>query len=350
MLICDPFGNGNLTDFMFIPIADLHCDLLWYLSLDSQRTANHPEVRCAIPQLRVGGVRWQTMAIFTETHPHSVESGQRQAELFKKLPKLYPDTFQFVRNKDDLLQKDKIGIIPAIENASAICSEEEELSSGLERLTAIQRKIGKLLYVSLTWNTENRFGGGALTKIGLKEDGKRLVDYLASKRIALDLSHASDYLAYDLLNYIEKKGLALPLLASHSNMRSVADHPRNLPDDIAKEIIKKDGVIGINFVRYFLGSDSPQSFSRQVERIFEFGGEDHICFGADFFCIEDLPEEMKKPLDVMFFPEYNHAGTYGKVLELWKKNLGLTDSVLTKIGHANFVRFLEYVPIYAIET
>lgn len=133
----------------------------------------------------------------------------------------------------------KIGIIPAIENASAICNEKEDLSIALERLTALQRRIGKLLYVSLTWNHENRFGGGNHTEKGLKNDGKLLVDYLCHKGIALDFSHASDYLAYDLLNYIEKKGLRLPLLASHSNMRSIADFPRNLPDEIAKEIIKK---------------------------------------------------------------------------------------------------------------
>lgn len=333
----------TLLNHPAIPIADLHCDLLWYLSLHPQRTANHKEARCAVPQLKEGGVRWQTMAIFTETHAESVESGLLQAEIFKNLPKLYPDTFQMIRKgnePEDLSQGDKIGIVPAIENASGICNEKEELSKGLERLETMQRKIGKLLYVSLTWNSENRFGGGALTKVGLKEDGKRLVDYLCAKGIALDFSHTSDYLAYDLLNYIEKKGLQLPLLASHSNMRAVANHVRNLPDDIAKEIIRKKGMIGLNFIRYFLGSESPQYFAKQLDHLLKLGAEDHVCFGADFFCIEDLPVETKKPLDVLFFPSYNHAGTYGKVLDLWKKELGLSEKILNKICHANFLRFM----------
>lgn len=331
---------------MSIPVADLHCDLLWYLSLDSNRTANDLEVRCAIPQLKQGNVKIQTMAIFAETDRNSVESGSRQAEIFKNLPKDYPEHFQFVRQEGELsplLRSNKIGILPAVENASIICNEKEDLSLALERLTAMQRKIGKLLYVSLTWNSENRFGGGALTKVGLKEDGKLLVDYLSTKGIALDFSHTSDYLAYDLLNYIDKKALKLPLLASHSNMRALADFPRNLPDEIVKEILKKEGVIGLNFIRYLLGKDSFSSFSKQVEYLLKLGGEKNISLGADFFCVEDLPIETRKPLEALFFPAFDHAGTYGKIIELWKKELTLSDTTIEDICYGNFIRFLKRV-------
>lgn len=327
-------------------IADLHCDLLWYLSLDPKRSAHDLQARCSIPQLREGRVKLQTMAIFTETDASSVENGKKQAEIFKRLPSLYPDTFTLARQAIDLdvlVQSNTIGIVPAIENASAICNETEDISKGLERLTNLQKKIGKMLYVSLTWNSENRFGGGALTKVGLKEDGKILVDYLSERRVALDFSHTSDYLAYDLLNYIDKKGLQLPVLASHSNMRAVTNVPRNLPDEITKEIIKRNGVIGINFIRYFLGSESIQYFSRQIEHLLKLGAEDNICFGADFFSIEDLPLSLQKPLDVLFFPEYNHAGSYEKVLELWKSELKLGDKMIKKIASINAIRFLNNV-------
>lgn len=336
----------NILPHVKFPIADLHCDLLWYLSLDSKRTANDRQVRCSIPHLKEGGVKIQTMAIFTETNANSVESGIAQGEIFKKLPKLYPDSFQFIRQTKELTlgeQSDKIGIVPAIENASAVCGEAEELSLGLERLTAMQRKIGKLLYVSLTWNHENRFGGGALTKVGLKADGKELVDYLYAKGIALDFSHTSDYLAYDLLNYIDKKGWRLPILASHSNMRAIAEAPRNLPDDIAKEIIQRAGVIGFNFIRSFLGGNSPRVFSRHLEYLLKFRAEKNICFGADFFCAEDLPAEIRKPPEALFFPSYDHAGAYGKVVEAWKKELLLPDPILKDLCYGNYVRFVRRV-------
>jgi membrane dipeptidase len=325
-------------------IADLHCDLLWYLSLDPKRTPYDLEARCAVPQLKEGRVKLQVLPIFVETNGDSVASGEKQAQAFKSLPASYPDVFKFLRFKsdlDELSQQDNIGILPAIENASAICSETEDLSIGLERLTALQRKVGKLLYVSLTWNTENRFGGGAHSKVGLKEDGKELVDYLCSKGIAVDFSHTSDYLAYDLLNYIDKKGLSLPLMASHSNMRAVCNVPRNLPDDIAKEIIKRQGVIGINFIRYFLGAESPVSFAKQLEHVLQLGGEQAVCLGADFFCIEDLPLEMQKPLDVLFFPSFNHAGSYSRLIELWKKELGLDLRIMAKISSENLLSFIK---------
>lgn len=323
-------------------IADLHCDLLWYLSQDPKRTAHDLEVRCAIPQLNEGCVKLQTLAVFAETNAHSVETGTAQAAIFKNLPKLYPDSFYFVRQMNELEQvplAHKIAIVPAIENASAICSEQEDLSKALERLTALQRKIGKLLYVSLTWNSENRFGGGAFTKIGLKSDGKQLVDYLCAKGIALDFSHTSDYLAFDLLNYIDRKGLRLPILASHSNMRAIANFPRNLSDEIAKEIIQRKGVIGMNFIRYLVGKESPHFFSKQLEHLLSLGGGESICFGADFFCIEDLPKENRKSPDLLFFPSYGDAGTYGKVLDLWKKEVTLSDQMMENICHVNFIRF-----------
>ena len=36
-----------------------------------------------------------------------------------------------------------------------------------------------------------------------------------------------------------------PVIASHSGVRSVADHPRNIPDNIIKEVAKKGGVIQV---------------------------------------------------------------------------------------------------------
>jgi membrane dipeptidase len=319
-------------------IADLHCDLLWYLSLDEKRTANDLEVRCAIPQLKSGNVYLQTMAIFVETGNGSVDQAKKQAEIFCELPTKYPEIFKWHKKNDG--NDFRIAIIPAIENASAICDEHEDLIKALERFTALQRKIGKMLYVSLTWNGENRFGGGALTKIGLKNDGKQLVDYLYEHAIAVDLSHTSDYLAFDLLNYIDKKNLSIPIMASHSNMRVISNVPRNLPDDIAKEIVNKKGLIGINFVRDFIGKDSGY-FVKQLESMLNIGGEESICFGADFFCEKDLPFEIRKPKDVYFFPGYNNAGVYEKVIHLWKRELKISDVILEKICMGNFLRFIE---------
>ncbi len=71
----------------------------------------------------------------------------------------------------------------------------------------------------MTHHGENRFGGGNSTGIGLKKDGEALLEYISEKKIAIDLSHTSDALAGDILNYIVKNKLGLSVLASHSNFR-----------------------------------------------------------------------------------------------------------------------------------
>lgn len=312
-------------------IADLHCDLLSYLAGDPKRTPYDPISRCAIPQLQEGKVKLQTLAIFTLTNPHSVKNGMAQAKIFKDLPTLFPEAFSHIDASN------RIKILMAFENASGFCSEEESLTEGMNRLQTILKEIGKPLYISLTWNMENRFGGGASTNIGLKEDGKRLLDFMHINKIPIDFSHTSDRLAHDIFNYIDSQNLNLSVLASHSNARHVTEKPRNLPNDIAKEIFHRQGVVGLNFYRHFVG-EKEEDFIKHIVHWLEIGGEKQICFGADFFYDDDLPTAFRHD-DKMFFPNYAHAGSYGRLLEMIKKHLNLKDEILEGLAHKNFHRF-----------
>lgn len=325
-------------------IADLHCDLLCYLAGDPARTAFDLDVRCSIPQLRQGNVRFQTMAMFTETSLNSVDMGMRQVELFSHLSEQHPTVF----SSHDFLKQDLIRILPAIENASAFCTEEENLHEGLKRLDLIQQMIGPLLYISLTWNTENRFGGGALTQKGLKEDGRVLLDFLHQKGIALDFSHASDALIKDALNYIDTHQLRIPVLASHSNFRKVENAPRNLPDELVKEIFNRKGAIGLNFVRGFVGPKDTHNFVKQLEHGLNLGGENYLCFGADFFYGNDVSPAFRKQPDELFFPDFAHAGVYPKVIDMWKNHLGLDDLVIQRLAFDNLASFLKINNLYEI--
>lgn len=320
------------------PIADFHCDLLCYLQNSSKRSAYDSAVRCSIPQLRQGNVKVQTMAIFTETSPGSSQKGASQADFFYRLPQKYPDVFSIIKNWQ--AETPLIGILPAVENMSSFCEEEDDLDKTIHHLDKIQRKIGKFAYICLTWNTENRFGGGALSSTGLKNDGKRIIDYLSAKKIALDLSHASDRLAYDCLNYIDKKGIKVPLVASHSNFRVIANVPRNLPDDIAQEIIRREGVIGLNFYKPFVG-ESPLHFAYQVAHMFKLGGERNICFGADFFYDNDISLPYRKPPESLYFSSFDNAGAYHQLVHLLRKELGISDAHLHNLCYQNLIEFLE---------
>lgn len=197
-------------------IADLHCDLLAYLATDDERKVEDKQLRCSLPKLKKGNVSLQILAVFTETGKKSVTSAEKQLTIFRALPKLYPDEFVHLTELRVPSQGAKVHIAAAIENASGLCNETEPLEDCFVRFDQYRQSAGPILYVSLTWNHENRFGGGNASKVGLKRDGELLLDYLDGSGIAIDLSHTSDPLGYGILEYIDKKGLNLTPIASHS--------------------------------------------------------------------------------------------------------------------------------------
>ncbi len=320
-------------------IVDLHCDLLSYLQQDRNRTPFDPLPRCSYPQLLKGKVLAQTLAISSITYPSSSIDGEKQAALFLSLLEKYPGHFTRFSGKDNLKQ---VQIIPAIENASCICNETEPLDNGLKRLRTWQEKLGAIFYVSLTWNGENRFGGGAGSSKGLKEDGKILLEEMDKLGIAVDFSHTSDALASDILNYITSKNLKLSVIASHSNFRSIHPAIRNLPEEIAKEIIHRKGLIGLVLYKKFVNPSDPTFIARHISYGLERKAENVLCFGADFFCLEDFTEHFPELIsnETGFFDEYPNASCYPKVLGFLEKNLKLSSKQLNQIAHKNAQDFL----------
>lgn len=322
---------------MEFPIIDLHCDLLFYLEGHQQRTPYDLEARCAIPQLRQGHVKVQTLAVFTETNSRSVQRGLKQIRIYQDLPLRYPKDFIHYSLQWNL-QSPFIAISMAIENASGFCEESEPLHEGMKRLDHIIKNIAKPLYISLTWNTENRFGGGALTRVGLKEDGKYLLEELHQKQIAVDLSHASDVLAYGIIDYIEGHRLDIPVMASHSNARAIVSVPRNLPNEIAREIFRRGGVVGLNLYHQVVG-ESEDFLPKHIAHWLEQGGEHHIALGADFFYEADLPSALRHGKEV-FFRNYQDASCYERLLSFLQKELRLDVSSLEKLAYKNALEFI----------
>ena len=319
---------------MSYKIIDLHCDLLGYLEChEGKEAALHEESHCSIPLLKKGNVALQTLAIFTETKEGSVQSAKRQLALYNDLLKDYKgDVAPFAEFHEE---NKRVHFILAIENGSGILDEKEPFDLLFERLELFQEYGGPLLYVSLTWKTENRFGGGDDTKVGLKREGEVFLELLSDQNISIDLSHTSDALADDILNYIHKKNLKLVPIASHSNFRHVLDCPRNLSDPIAKEIIALGGIIGINFVRRFVG-DQRTDFLSHIRHGIELGGEKALCLGADFFGGLALPKlENLKPF---FQTEFSDSSCYQRFLELLETEFSREE--VNGIAHENMEIFL----------
>jgi microsomal dipeptidase-like Zn-dependent dipeptidase len=268
-----------------------------------------------------------------------VKKGMNQCRIYKELPSSF--ICDIVHHTQEWnLDSPLIATRIAIENASGFCSEDEPLAEGFKRLHFIIHQIEKPLYISLTWNMENRFGGGTLSQSGLKEDGKRLLEELHGQGIAIDLSHASDRLAYEMIDYIEGHGLELPLMASHSNARAIASVPRNLPDEIAREIFRRGGIVGLNFYGAFIG-ESEDFFPKQIVHWLELGGEKNIVLGADFF-YEGDSSNSSKPGQHGYFHDYQDATCYERLLNLLQKELRLNSSILEGLAHRNALAFLSY--------
>jgi microsomal dipeptidase-like Zn-dependent dipeptidase len=297
------------------PVIDMHCDLLVYLATVRDACPNKTEdIGCAIPFLREGYVKLMILPIYSgrsKSDPVLIES---QCMWFKKLLDEYKEIYRSIADINSIskdLSSAGIIIVPSIENAAVLCRNEEPLDVVLSRLDKIIEDVGPLAYISVTHHGENRFGGGNNTNVGLKDDGKVLLDYLNGKRIAVDLSHASDALAYSIIDYIECCGLNISVIASHSNFRTVFNHPRNLPDDLARAIINRKGLIGMNFLRAFLHPDDPYSLIEHIKYGIKLGAGDSLCFGSDYFCHKVHPDKSRIPF---FFNEHEHAGCYPQIL------------------------------------
>lgn len=301
---------------MLHPVIDLHCDLLAHmLDMPNPDPFNPDGIACSFPALKEGNVKLQVMAIYTATEKGSAALALKQSEIFASFLSDFPDDCSLVHDETTLKQittSAKLGMIAAIENASGFCEEDESLEIGFERLEQIIANVERILYIGFTHHAENRFGGGNNSDVGLKEDGRKLLQYLNGKNIAVDFSHASDALAHDMLNYLSEHDLEVPILASHSNYRQVFNHVRNLPDDLAKEIIKRGGIIGVNFLRAFVNNDDPNALYQHIRHGIELGGSNSICFGADYFCTDGHPDRSRVPF---YFKEHTDASRYPSILE-----------------------------------
>lgn len=319
------------------PVIDLHCDLLTYLTRPNTTIYNTDDVGCAIPYLEEGNVKLQIMAIFAPTEEKSHEFGLKQSEIFHQLNTEENELYQFEKEHLATFETNKnIGMIAAVENGSVFCDESLPLKEGFKNLEQIIENVGSILYVGFTHHAENRFGGGNYSTAGLKNDGKALIDYLDQKNIAIDFSHTSDALAYDILNYISKENVTVPIIASHSNYRPVYDHKRNLPDDIAQEIIHQQGLIGLNFVRAFVNPEKAEALEEHVAHGISLGAKNAICYGADYFYTKDNPDQSRIPF---YFKEHDNAGSYPEINKILEQRFGVEQ--MNKISSQNALDFIK---------
>lgn len=94
----------------------------------------------------------------------------------------------------------------------------------------------------------------------------------------MDISHLSDKGVEEVFTMTD-----CPVMASHSDVRDIRNVPRNLKKEQIQELIRRKGLIGINFFAPFVGEDPGiTDILRHMDYILELGGEDVLAIGSDF--------------------------------------------------------------------
>ncbi|NUS94566.1 MAG: membrane dipeptidase [Nocardia sp.] len=131
-----------------------------------------------------------------------------------------------------------------------------------------------------SYNHANRAGCGCLDTDdrGLTAWGADLVREMNAVGMVPDGSHCSARTGLDMCDIS-----ALPVVYSHSCMRSVWEHPRNITDEQAKACAGTGGVVGITGVGIFLGPNTPtlEAMARHLEYAVELIGVEHVGVSTD---------------------------------------------------------------------
>lgn len=143
----------------------------------------------------------------------------------------------------------------------------------LERLALLGIK-----YLTLTHNKNTNWADSAtdsLANNGLTAVGKRLVKAIEANKVFVDISHASDQTALDVFAQATR-----PVLATHSGVRNLIDHPRNLSDTLIRMIADSGGLIGVPYATRFVGTSD--GVVAAIDHIAQLTGSvSHIGIGSD---------------------------------------------------------------------
>lgn len=187
--------------------------------------------------------------------------------------------FRIVHSQADLLHTaEDCRAVLTVENGGALAADRAYLHGLYNRGVRL---------VTLTWNGDNPWGSGCLGSQGgeLTTAGLQALDDLCNLHMTVDVSHLNETGFWQVARRCKA-----PFVATHSNAAAVFAHPRNLTDDQFACIRDSGGIVGINAYPAHLGGSDMYTFQRHLEHFLSLGGEQCVCFGADFDGMTAPPE------------------------------------------------------------
>lgn len=312
-------------------ICDCHCDTLTELynkNASLYENEQHFDIK---RQIALGG-GLQFCAIYVPTEVFRYQGGLRYTlclldkynQEIKKLHENGIDVLQ-VRTAEDAgnVLKHKAATLLAIEEGGAI-------DGSLEALRCLY-ELG-VRAMTLTWSNRNDIADGIneeATGSGLTLFGKQVVAEMNRLGMLVDVSHISTAGFWSVIETTSK-----PIIATHSNAKSLCAHPRNLNDEQIKALAQNGGLAGITFAGQFLEEDWSNACIESVYKHIDYmlnliGNDDHIGFGSDF--------------DGISHPPYNIQGVqdYKPLIEYLSKYY--SNETINKITHQNVINLLQKV-------
>lgn len=249
-------------------VWDGHNDLPWALRekafssferLDVSRP--QPTFHTDIPRLREGNVGAQFWSVFvpaeTAQRGAALQTTLEQIALVRQMTEHYSDVFELALSSHDverIRRQGKIACLIGVEGGHSI----ENSIANLRRLYELGARYMTLTHsATLDWadaaTDEYRHGG-------LTAFGEEVVREMNRLGMLVDLSHVSP----DTMRHALRISRA-PVIFSHSSARAIADHPRNVPDDVLVLLRRNGGIVMVNFFSGFVVPSSAARLQRLAE-------------------------------------------------------------------------------------
>lgn len=326
------------------PVFDGHNDLPWAIRdeekplKDFDLRSNIPLFHTDIPRLREGGVGAQFWSVYvpasTSLRGNALTTTLEQIDLVKQMVAAYPDVFEFAGTTEDIKRIQSEGKIASLIGVEGGHSIEESINVLRQLYKQGARYMTLTHSMSLSWAdscSDDSISGG------LSPFGEEVVREMNRMGMIVDLSHVSPDCMRQALAVTKA-----PVMFSHSSSRYVADHPRNVPDDVLKLTRDNGGVVMVNFFPDFVNSEDArrslqrsdlrkrlkQQFGEDQERasgelrrweqanprkgacdvfdvldhidhIVKVAGIDHVGLGSDYDGVPVLPKQLE---DVSTYP------------------------------------------------
>lgn len=317
-------------------LIDMHCDTLWKMIQQDEYDLMENPWSVSIPAMEKAGTLAQFFACFTclEELDMDYEKCYEQAlammELLNKNCEKYFNEIHMARSYDEILENERNGRISAV-----LTVEEGGIINGKEeRLEELWEKGVRLM--TPMWNYANCLGHPnsrdpeAMAK-GLTDFGKEIINHAGEMGMIIDVSHASDGSFLDILECTRG-----PVVASHSNCRSLCKHPRNLTDDMIRRLAEAGGVAGLNLFPVFLSENTTRGMELEVMaahilHMMNVGGSEFPAIGTDV-----------DGYDVQEYEPIQKVSDMPKLWEILRKK-GVSEDQLDRIWSKNAINVLKRI-------